>query len=59
MIFSKVTNEYKQENTAVRDEIYKIFGVTVCLIKTITTNVNVVNSLNVRKTNKKIKGFEV
>ena len=59
MIFSKTTNEYVKDNKAIQNIIYKIFGITVCCIKTITTNTSMVNSLTVRKTNKKVKGFEV
>lgn len=59
MIFSKTTNEYVKDNTAIQDITYKICGITVCCIKTITTNTSMVNSLTVRKTNKKVKGFEV
>lgn len=59
MIFSKITNEYAEDNTAIQDIVYKVFGITVCCIKIITTNTSMVNSLTVRKINKKVKGFEV
>lgn len=59
MVFSKTTNEYVEDNTAIQDIVYKVFGITVCCIKTITTSNSMVNSLTVRKTNKKVKGFEV
>lgn len=59
MIFNKITNEYKKGNTAVKDFIYKICGITVCHIKDTTTNASVVQGLSVVRKNKRIKGFGI
>ena len=45
----------KKNNTAVRDTIYKICGVTICHIK----DINVVQCLTTVRKRKKIKGFTV
>lgn len=59
MIFSKVTNEYKEDDIAIKDITYKIFNIVICYVKFITTNVNVVNDLNTDTNNKEIKGFKI
>lgn len=59
MIFNKITNEYKKNNTAVRDTIYKICGVTICHTKATTADINVVQCLTTVRKRKKIKGFTV
>lgn len=59
MIFSKVTNEYKEDDIAIKDITYKIFNIVICYVKFTTTNVNVVNDLNTDINNKEIKGFKI
>ena len=59
MIFSKVTNEYKENDIAIKDITYKIFNIVICYVKFATTNVNVINDLNTNTNNKEIKGFKI
>lgn len=49
----------KKNNTAVRDTIYKICGVTICHTKATTADINVVQCLTTVRKRKKIKGFTV